>query len=174
MKRLLALALALGCAPVEPAQAPAPATDSDAPPVVEVAAPPAEPLVTEAPVPTASSDAPVTVRDDGLEWVDLARGGGAPAEKGRVVVVHYDGRLEDGTTFDSSRKRGRPFEIALGEGRLIRGFEEGVLGMREGGLRRITIPPKLGYGDRGVGGKIPPGSVLIFEVELLEVKDQPR
>ncbi|MBX3131371.1 MAG: FKBP-type peptidyl-prolyl cis-trans isomerase [Polyangiaceae bacterium] len=84
------------------------------------------------------------------------------------VSVHYTGTLLDGTVFDSTRERA-PFTVPLGKGMLIRGFEDGVTGMRRGGLRRITIPPHLGYGERATG-KIPPGSTLVFEVELLDIE----
>ncbi|MCK6537891.1 MAG: FKBP-type peptidyl-prolyl cis-trans isomerase [Polyangiaceae bacterium] len=88
------------------------------------------------------------------------------------VRLHYVGTLEDGSVFDSSRQRGTPFEAQLGQGQLIKGFEEGIAGMRVGGLRRLIIPPELGYGERGTGN-IPPGSILIFEVELLLVLTAP-
>ncbi len=84
--------------------------------------------------------------------------------------MHYVGRLENGTTFDSSRDRDQPFTFVLGDPRLIQGWNDGIVGMREGGLRRITIPPALGYGARG-SGSIPPNATLIFEIELLDVAD---
>lgn len=106
----------------------------------------------------------------GLNYVDLVVGTGAVAEAGKTVVVHYTGWLEDGTKFDSSVDRNKPFEFQLGAGRVIKGWDEGVVGMKEGGKRKLIIPPELGYGERGAGGRIPPNAVLIFEVELLEVK----
>jgi FKBP-type peptidyl-prolyl cis-trans isomerase len=109
------------------------------------------------------------MRDSGLGVVDLRVGSGALAKIGDRVAVHYDGYLADGQSFDSSRKRGRPFELELGAGHVIKGWEEGLVGMREGGLRRLIIPPHLGYGSRNVGS-IPPDSILEFEIELLEVK----
>lgn len=106
----------------------------------------------------------------GLYLRDLRAGEGEPAAEGDTVVVHYSGWLPDGTQFDSSRDRGEPFSFVLGEGRVIRGWEEGVAGLREGGLRRLVIPPDLGYGPIGAGDVIPPDATLVFEVELLEVR----
>jgi FKBP-type peptidyl-prolyl cis-trans isomerase len=101
---------------------------------------------------------------------DHVVGQGEVAAAGRTVSVHYEGFLEDGTKFDSSVDRGRAFEMGLGKNHVIKGWEEGLPGMRVGGRRRLTIPPALGYGARGRPGKIPPNAVLIFEIELLEVK----
>lgn len=97
----------------------------------------------------------------------LVNGDGAEATSGQNVSVHYTGWLTDGTKFDSSVDRGRPFEFPLGAGRVIRGWEEGVEGMKIGEKRRLTIPPHLGYGARGAGAVIPPNATLVFEVELL-------
>lgn len=105
----------------------------------------------------------------GLRLTEMRRGSGAVAEPGKRIVVHYVGTLDDGSVFDSTRERGTPFEVDLGKGYLIKGFEEGVVGMRVGGLRRLIIPPELGYGDRATA-KIPASSVLVFEIELLEVR----
>ena len=106
----------------------------------------------------------------GLQYEDLVIGSGGAAEAGSLVVVHYTGWLEDGTVFDSSVEKNRPFEFALGQGAVIKGWDEGVAGMQVGGKRLLVIPADLGYGDRGAGSVIPPGATLIFEVELLEIK----
>ena len=105
----------------------------------------------------------------GLQYTDITVGTGAEAVTGKQVSVHYTGWLKDGTKFDSSVDRGMPFNFGLGQGQVIRGWDEGVAGMKVGGKRKLTIPPELGYGDRGAGGVIPPNATLIFEVELLQV-----
>ena len=97
----------------------------------------------------------------------LQEGQGAEATPGQNVSVHYTGWLTDGTKFDSSVDRGRAFEFPLGGGRVIKGWDEGVAGMKIGEKRRLTIPPHMGYGPRGAGGVIPPNATLVFEVELL-------
>ncbi|MCX8052983.1 MAG: FKBP-type peptidyl-prolyl cis-trans isomerase [Armatimonadetes bacterium] len=104
----------------------------------------------------------------GLKCRDLKVGSGAKATPGKVVTVHYRGWLDNGVEFDSSRSRNEPFSFTLGRGEVIRGWEEGVVGMRAGGTRELAIPPKLGYGNRAVGN-IPPNSTLHFEIELLSV-----
>ncbi len=104
-----------------------------------------------------------------LQIEDLLVGDGPEAEAGRAVSVHYTGWLTDGTKFDSSVDRGRPFGFTLGAGQVIAGWDRGVDGMHVGGKRRLTIPAVLGYGDRGAGNVIPPGATLVFEVELLGV-----
>ena len=101
---------------------------------------------------------------------DLLVGEGREAVSGRGVSVHYTGTLTDGSKFDSSLDRGQPFDFTLGAGRVIKGWDQGVAGMKVGGKRRLTIPPELAYGDRGFGEIIPPGSTLIFEIELLNVR----
>ena len=106
----------------------------------------------------------------GLRIIDLEQGNGAEATAGQTVVVHYRGTLEDGTQFDASYDRGTPFSFPLGRGRVIKGWDEGVQGMKVGGKRKLVIPPDLGYGSRGAGGVIPPNATLIFEVELLDIK----
>ena len=105
----------------------------------------------------------------GLRITDLVVGTGSEAVAGKTVVVNHRGSLENGKEFDSSYGRG-PFSFPLGGGRVIKGWDEGVAGMRVGGKRKLVIPPDLGYGERGAGGVIPPNATLIFEVELLEVK----
>jgi FKBP-type peptidyl-prolyl cis-trans isomerase FkpA len=105
-----------------------------------------------------------------LKIEDIKVGEGAVAEAGKQVVVHYTGTLTDGTKFDSSVDRNEPFTFSLGAGQVIKGWDEGVKGMKIGGKRKLTIPPSLGYGEAGAGGVIPPNATLIFEVELLDVK----
>lgn len=107
-----------------------------------------------------------------LQATDRVVGTGAEAVPGKKVVVHYVGQLTDGTKFDSSRDRDRPFEFVLGSGMVIQGWDQGVAGMKVGGVRDLVIPPHLGYGPRGAGGVIPPNATLKFEVELLDVQDQ--
>lgn len=107
---------------------------------------------------------------DGLVIEDIVIGGGAEARMGMTVTVNYIGTLENGKKFDSSYDRGTPFEFLLGQGMVIRGWEEGIQGMRVGGTRKLTIPSSLGYGERGAGAAIPPNVTLIFQVELLGVK----
>lgn len=105
----------------------------------------------------------------GLSIEDLVVGPGEVAELGDTVKVHYVGSLQDGTVFDSSREREHSFEFVLGAGQVIEGWDKGVLGMKVGGSRRLTIPSDMAYGDQGIPGVIPGGATLIFEVELLEV-----
>ena len=126
-----------------------------------------------APVPSARQEAPVTE----LKKIDVKPGTGAEAVSNKAVVVHYTGWLYDpaapegkGKKFDSSRDRGVPFGFFLGGGRVIRGWDEGVVGMKVGGQRTLVIPSAMGYGERGAGGVIPPHATLIFDVELIDVK----
>ena len=105
----------------------------------------------------------------GLKYDDLKIGTGAEAKAGQTVSVHYTGWLTNGTKFDSSKDRNDPFVFPLGAGSVIKGWDEGVQGMKVGGKRKLTIPPALGYGARGAGGVIPPNATLVFEVELLGV-----
>ena len=106
----------------------------------------------------------------GLEFQDLEFGDGTEVRVGDVVSMHYTGWLEDGTKFDASLDRGVPFEFTLGAGEVIKGWDEGVVGMKINGKRRLIIPPGLGYGTRGAGGVIPPNATLTFEVELLSIR----
>jgi FKBP-type peptidyl-prolyl cis-trans isomerase len=105
-----------------------------------------------------------------LQIEELAVGAGPEAQAGNTVDVHYTGWLTDGSKFDSSVDRGKPFSFELGAGRVIQGWDRGVAGMKVGGKRKLTIPPELGYGERGAGNVIPPGATLVFEVELLAVR----
>ena len=114
--------------------------------------------------------ADVTKSGSGLQYRDEQVGSGTEATRGKRVSVHYTGRLDDGTTFDSSRDRGEPFAFTLGVGQVIAGWDEGVSGMRVGGRRSLVIPSALGYGARGAGGVIPPHATLRFDVELLDVR----
>ena len=116
-----------------------------------------------------------TTTDSGLQYDDTVIGEGAEAKAGQHVTVHYTGwlRNDDGTQgakFDSSKDRNDPFQFSLGAGQVIKGWDEGVQGMKIGGQRRLTIPASLGYGARGAGGVIPPNATLIFDVELLAIK----
>ena len=105
---------------------------------------------------------------NGLVIKDIKKGTGKEAFNGSNVTVHYTGWLTNGKKFDSSKDRGTPFRFDLGAGQVIRGWDKGVQGMKEGGVRKLTIPPEMGYGSSGAG-TIPPNSTLIFEVELLKV-----
>ena len=107
--------------------------------------------------------------DTGLKYEDTIVGNGDTAAAGQKVSVHYTGWLTNGKKFDSSKDRNDPFEFKLGAGQVIRGWDEGVQGMKIGGTRKLTIPPQLGYGARGAGGDIPPNATLVFEVELLAI-----
>ena len=116
-------------------------------------------------------DAPDTqITASGLKITELQVGEGAEASSGQTVAVHYRGTLENGKQFDASYDRGTPFTFPLGAGRVIKGWDEGVVGMKVGGKRKLVIPPDLAYGSRGAGGVIPPNATLVFEVELLDAK----
>lgn len=131
--------------------------------VVEEAAVEAE-TMTEEP-----SENNMVTTDSGLQYEEVVEGTGAMPQKGQRVTVHYTGTLENGTKFDSSRDRNRPFSFTIGVGQVIKGWDEGVATMRVGGQRKLTIPPELGYGSRGAGGVIPPNATLLFDVELLRI-----
>ena len=113
---------------------------------------------------------PAIKTPSGLTIEDLVVGTGDAAKSGKRVSVHYTGWTTDGKKFDSSKDRGQPFSFGLGRGEVIRGWDEGVAGMKVGGKRKLTIPPDLGYGARGAGNVIPPNATLLFEVELLAVR----
>ena len=105
----------------------------------------------------------------GLQYVDEVVGDGPSPQTGRKVTVHYTGTFPDGRKFDSSRDRNRPFQFTIGQGQVIRGWDEGVATMKVGGKRILTVPSHLGYGAAGAGGAIPPNATLVFDVELLGV-----
>jgi FKBP-type peptidyl-prolyl cis-trans isomerase FkpA len=106
----------------------------------------------------------------GVQYWDLKPGAGAAAESGKTVTIHYVGFLTDGKKFDSSVDRNRPFSFSLGEGTVIKGWDEGIAGMKVGGKRQLKVPPAAAYGSEGKGGVVPPNSTLTFDVQLLEVK----
>ncbi len=108
--------------------------------------------------------------ESGLRYEDIVVGTGQSPQQGQDVTVHYTGTLENGTKFDSSLDRGVPFTFKIGVGRVIQGWDEGVMSMKVGGKRKLVIPPQLGYGARGAGGVIPPNATLVFEVELISVQ----
>lgn len=106
----------------------------------------------------------------GLKYTDEVIGSGEAPKSGQTVTVHYTGTLPDGKKFDSSRDRNQPFSFQIGVGQVIKGWDEGVMTMKVGGKRKLTIPPELGYGSRGAGAVIQPNSTLLFDVELISVK----
>jgi FKBP-type peptidyl-prolyl cis-trans isomerase len=125
------------------------------------------------PVPARSDAAaagPEVVTPSGVRYVDLRVGSGDEAQMGKIVEVQYVGWLRDGTRFDSSRDRDRPFTFRLGAGDALKGWDEGLAGMKVGGKRKLIIPPDLGFGKQGVGSVVPPGSILFYEFELLGVR----
>ena len=132
---------------------------------------------TGAQAPTEQGGSKLNAMPSELKKIDVKQGNGSEAVAGKPVIVHYTGWIYDdskpdkkGAKFDSSRDRHQPFGFALGAGKVIRGWDEGVVGMKVGGQRTLIIPPAMGYGERGAGGVIPPNATLIFDVELLEVK----
>ncbi len=119
---------------------------------------------------SSSSQGQVITTASGLQYEDLVVGEGVEIQPGQTASVHYVGTLLDGSQFDSSRDRGVPFDFTIGVSSVIQGWHEGIAGMRTGGIRRLTIPPELGYGPAGSPPVIPPNATLIFEVELLEIR----
>lgn len=117
----------------------------------------------------ADSGSQLVTTESGLQYEDIVVGDGASPTTGQKVKVHYTGTLADGTKFDSSLDRNRPFEFQIGVGQVIKGWDEGVATMAVGGKRKLVIPADLGYGARGAGGVIPPNATLIFDVELLKI-----
>ena len=107
--------------------------------------------------------------NDELQITDIRLGDGKTVVKGALITTQYTGTLEDGTVFDSSRERGKPFQCVIGTGRVIKGWDQGLMGMRVGGIRTLFVPAHLAYGERSMGAHIKPGSNLRFEIELLEV-----
>lgn len=161
-------------ASVSAAETPAPAESTD----TKIAGPPPPPGPAKNPSDfdkkPFKGNGKVVKTASGLQYEDMTVGKGATAEPGKQCIMHYTGTLKDGTKFDSSRDRGEPFPFPLGAGRVIKGWDEGVAGMKVGGRRKLTIPASIGYGDTGSPPVIPGGATLVFDVELMDVQDAPE
>jgi FKBP-type peptidyl-prolyl cis-trans isomerase len=167
----LAAPALVGCAKLtEPPKEEAIQAESAQPSGSASAQPAAQPAQTAKPAETQKPAEQAPPSNEKLEIKDLVVGKGTEAKAGDSVKVHYVGTLPDGKEFDSSKKHNQPFDFELGAGRVIKGWDQGVAGMKIGGKRKLTVPPSLGYGARGFPPVIPPNATLIFEVELLEVK----
>jgi len=175
MKAISILAILLCVACAKPAADTATATTPATETVTATDTTPAEDLVPTAPTGAAAMDAfsmPANLQTtaSGLQYTIDTPGTGALPQPGQTVAVHYTGWLTDGTKFDSSRDRGAPIEFPLGQGRVIKGWDEGIGLMKVGEKRTLVIPPALGYGSRGAGGVIPPNATLVFKVELMSAR----
>jgi len=132
--------------------------------------PPVQPMPLPQPTPPQPAPPQPVITPSGLSYLDMTVGMGPQPQAGQRVTVHYTGWLENGTKFDSSIERGQPFTFVIGQGQVIKGWDEGVMAMKVGGKRKLIIPPHLGYGAQGAGGVIPPNATLIFEVDLLGIQ----
>jgi peptidylprolyl isomerase len=164
----LALFAAVGCNQSSKESSTATSNDVTATQTPTETAPPATSTPADATTPVTEGEKHML--PGGIEVVELAPGTGAVATSGKHVYVHYTGTLTDGTKFDSSRDRGQPIDFVLGTGAVIKGWDQGIEGMKVGQRRRLTIPPALAYGERGYPGAIPPNATLVFDVELMDVK----
>lgn len=125
---------------------------------------------TTTPPPTSGPTTTATPTPAKLQAMDIKIGTGSAVKSGDTIKIDYLGTLANGQKFDSSYDRGQPFEVQIGVGKVIKGWDQGVIGMKVGGKRRLVIPPELGYGEKGAGGVIPPNATLVFDLELLEIK----
>lgn len=172
---IFALLITAACAdntppPAQPANNTTPTNSATAPTPAATPATGTTPVPGTSPAPGNAADAGKTITTpSGLQYIDIQEGTGASPQEGQIVSVHYTGTLTDGTKFDSSVDRGQPLNFPLGVGRVIKGWDEGILSMKVGGKRKLIIPPQLGYGAGG-RGKIPPNATLLFDVELVGIQ----